>query len=293
MPKSRAPRDDVEHGDDEDVDGNILEEDEENGDVEYVLNQKVGQLERGKRVSVAQLVGMLKITPIIEWLESGALKDDSMQLLIFAHHQAVLDALERDVCVKLRNQRRGSYVRIDGSTPSDERKLLVDQFREGAALDDRGVAGVRAAWRSLRQSGERGLDFSTASTVVFAELPDDASLLEQAEDRAHRRGNDGGVNVYFMCARGGAASWRRRGSMVAIGSQLDVCREALDGDDSRVGLNVQAYGTEDKLEPTTRRGPGTRAVEGTTQRSESETRLTASPSARANSRRDGRLSFVV
>ena len=105
---ARAPRDDVEHGDDEDVDGNILEEDEENGDVEYVLNQKVGQLERGKRVSVAQLVGMLKITPIIEWLESGALKDDSMQLLIFAHHQAVLDALERDVCVKLRNQRRGS-----------------------------------------------------------------------------------------------------------------------------------------------------------------------------------------
>ncbi len=280
---ARAPRDDVEHGDDgagddEDADGNILEEDEENGDVEYVLNQKVGQLERGKRVSVAQLVGMLKITPIIEWLESGALKDDSMQLLIFAHHQAVLDALERDVCVKLRNQRRGSYVRIDGSTPSDERKLLVDQFREGAALDDRGVVGVRVALLSVKAAGT-GLDFSTASTVVFAELPDDASLLEQAEDRAHRRGNDGGVNVYFMCARGGACAYDED-RWARLGSQLDVCREALDGDDSRVGLNVQAYGTEDKLEPTTRRGPGTRAVEGTTQRSESETRLTASPSAR-------------
>ena len=278
---ARAPRDDLEYGDAEDAedaDGNILEEDEENGDVEYVLNQKVGQLERGKRVSVAQLVGMLKITPIIEWLESGALKDDSMQLLIFAHHQAVLDALERDVCVKLRNQRRGSYVRIDGSTPSDERKLLVDQFREGAALDDRGVVGVRVALLSVKAAGT-GLDFSTASVVVFAELPDDASLLEQAEDRAHRRGNDGGVNVYFMCARGGACAYDED-RWTRLGSQLDVCREALDGDDSRVGLNVQAYGTQDQLEPTTRRGPETRAVEGSTQRSEIETRLTISPSAR-------------
>jgi SNF2 family DNA or RNA helicase len=34
--------------------------------------------------------------------------------------------------------------------------------------------------------------------VVFAELPPDAALVEQAEDRVHRRGQSGSVNVYFL-----------------------------------------------------------------------------------------------
>ena len=246
---ARAPRDDLRYDDGEDDDaGNILEEDDEQDDIEYVLNQKIGELERGKRVSVSQIVGMLKVEPIVEWLESGVLKDDSMQFVIFAHHQAVLDALEREVCVRIQNQNRGSYVRIDGSTPSDERKVLVDKFREGAQTREDGVVGVRVALLSVKAAGT-GLDFSTASCVIFAELPDDASLLEQAEDRAHRRGNDSGVNVYFLCARGGACAhdedrWAR------LESQLDLCREALDGDGERVGLNVEAYGTQIELEAT-------------------------------------------
>lgn len=46
-----------------------------------------------------------------------------------------------------------------------------------------------------------GLDFSSASAVVFAELPNEVSLVRQAEDRAHRKGQKHAVNVYFLCAR--------------------------------------------------------------------------------------------
>ena len=243
---ARQPRDEASY---EDEERNVMDEDDESaGDVEYELKAKLFDLERGNRVSVSQLVGMLKIAPIIEWLESDLLRDDTMQFVVFAHHQAVLDAIERDVCMKLRNQNRGSYVRIDGSTPSDERKILVDKFREGAALNDEGIVGVRIALLSVKAAGT-GLDFSTASCVVFAELPDDASLLEQAEARVHRRGNDSGVNVYFLCARGGACShdedrWQR------LESQLDVCKEAIDGDDAKVGLDVEAYGSSIALKST-------------------------------------------
>ena len=247
---SKKPRDDMQY-DSIDDEANILEDDEEEG-AEYVLSKKILSLEKGMSVSASQIVGLLKVTPIVEWLKCGLLEDDSMQIVIFAHHQGVLDELERQVCLVIKNNDRGSYIRIDGATPADERKPLVDKFREGAALDDRGVVGVRIALLSVKAAGV-GLDFSTASCVVFAELPDDASLLEQAEDRAHRRGNESGVNVYFLCARGGGCShdedrWNR------LERSLNLCREALDGDDSRNGLDVDAYGTGLKLEPTANTG---------------------------------------
>lgn len=51
-----------------------------------------------------------------------------------------------------------------------------------------------------------GLDFSSASMVVFVELPHEVSLVRQAEDRAHRKGQAAkAVNVYFLCAQVGCA----------------------------------------------------------------------------------------
>jgi SNF2 family DNA or RNA helicase len=46
-----------------------------------------------------------------------------------------------------------------------------------------------------------GLDFSAASAVVFAELPEEVAHVRQAEDRAHRKGQTLPVNVYFLIAR--------------------------------------------------------------------------------------------
>lgn len=68
------------------------------------------------------------------------------------------------------------------------------------------VYGISA---NLRATGT-GLDFSAASAVVFAELPDEVALVRQAEDRAHRHGQRFPVNVYFLLARG-TSDERRRG----------------------------------------------------------------------------------
>ena len=38
--------------------------------------------------------------------------------------------------------------------------------------------------------------------MVFAELPAEVAVVQQAEDRAHRQGQQLPVNVYFLLARG-------------------------------------------------------------------------------------------
>lgn len=37
---------------------------------------------------------------------------------------------------------------------------------------------------------------------MFVELPDEVSILLQAEDRAHRHGQLMAVNIYYLLARG-------------------------------------------------------------------------------------------
>lgn len=87
------------------------------------------------------------------------------------------------------------YVRIDGQSDSTDRMQAVNKFRCNP--------DVRLALLSITAAGV-GLDFSTASVVVFVELPRDVAFVRQAEDRAHRKGQAKAVNVYFLCAKGTA-----------------------------------------------------------------------------------------
>ncbi|KAK7852707.1 dna annealing helicase and endonuclease zranb3 [Quercus suber] len=50
-------------------------------------------------------------------------------------------------------------------------------------------------------AGGAGLDLSSARNVVFLELPQNPSWMNQGESRAHRRGQTRAVNVYIFCAK--------------------------------------------------------------------------------------------
>ena len=145
--------------------------------------------------------------------------------IIFAHHHDVMDALASALAsFGIR------HVRIDGSVDGADRRAAVEAFRSGAR-------GVRAALLSVTAAGT-GLDFASASSVVFAELPDEPALVRQAEDRAHRRGRgegeEGGganggkgggmpLNVYFLIAKGTSDERRWR----ALDAGLQRVAEAL------------------------------------------------------------------
>lgn len=56
-------------------------------------------------------------------------------------------------------------------------------------------------------AGGVGLDFSSAQSIVFAEVPRAAADFLQAEARAHRRGQRDPVTVTVFCAKVRGHTW--------------------------------------------------------------------------------------
>ncbi len=158
-------------------------------------------------------------TFIADTLAGGADK-----IIVFAHHKAVMDALESAAARMKELKSAGSaatYIRIDGSTPPSERHRLVELFQRERA--------VRVALLSMTAAGT-GLTLTAASTVVFAELHWTPGVLAQAEDRAHRIGQKSAVNVYYLLLspndRNGSLD---PGLWSALSRKVKCVGEALDG----------------------------------------------------------------
>ncbi|XP_012285724.1 SWI/SNF-related matrix-associated actin-dependent regulator of chromatin subfamily A-like protein 1 [Orussus abietinus] len=118
---------------------------------------------------------------VTDLLESGK------KFLIFGHHHTLLDAICEVVTSK-----KIQYIRIDGKTSSEQRKLQVDKFQE---YDD-----YRVAILSIT-AANAGLTLTAAQLVVFAELFWNPGILNQAEDRVHRIGQENSVVIQYLVAR--------------------------------------------------------------------------------------------
>jgi SWI/SNF-related matrix-associated actin-dependent regulator 1 of chromatin subfamily A len=128
----------------------------------------------------------VKLPAILEYIAD--LLDSGHKMLIFAHHQSIMDALQ-DHMVTLKT----SYMRIDGHTPTNTRQQLCDSFQSNSL--------IRVALLSIT-AASTGLTLTAATTVLFAELFFNPGTMIQAEDRAHRIGQTDNVNVHYLLARG-------------------------------------------------------------------------------------------
>jgi SWI/SNF-related matrix-associated actin-dependent regulator 1 of chromatin subfamily A len=154
--------------------------------------------------------GVAKMRPACEYVSD--LLAGGAKLLVFAHHLPMLDAVEE--CVKAR---KVGYIRIDGTTPSARRQLLVNEFQNSSE--------IRAAVLSITAAGT-GLTLTAAHTVVFAELHWTPGVLLQAEDRVHRIGQTStSVNIHYLIAQGSCDDliWD------SIAHKMQVVGRALDG----------------------------------------------------------------
>ncbi|KAK7304668.1 hypothetical protein VNO77_42553 [Canavalia gladiata] len=135
-------------------------------------------------------LGISKLSGFREWFSLHPLivgSENASKMIIFAHHHKVLDGIQELICEK-----GISFVRIDGNTLARDRQSAVVSFRSSPEVKI-AIIGILAAGF--------GLDFSTAQDVVFLELPQCPTVMLQAEDRAHRRGQTNAVNVYIFCAK--------------------------------------------------------------------------------------------
>ena len=104
---------------------------------------------------------------------------------MFAHHLDILDAIE-DVVRKSEVK----YVRIDGSTKNEQRQFNVDIFQK----DDECLIAILSITACAT-----GITMTKASTVVFAEMYFTPAVMIQAEDRAHRIGQEHTcVNIHYL-----------------------------------------------------------------------------------------------
>eukprot|EP00873_Tetraselmis_striata_P035438 jgi/Tetstr1/455702/TSEL_042510.t1 len=164
-----------------------------------------------------------------ELLEGG------VKLLVFAHHLQVLDALE-DAAKLMRIK----YIRVDGSTPSQDRHEAFRRFQ----TDD----SIRCAVLSVTACGT-GVTLTAASDVVFAELHWTPAVLQQAEDRCHRIGQAQSVNVRYIIGKGTSdeVMWPAINRKLRIlGRALDGCRDGgLRAEGVKLSIGDSALGEED------------------------------------------------
>ncbi|CAG9328542.1 unnamed protein product [Blepharisma stoltei] len=152
------------------------------------------------------------------------------KFIIFGHHMEMLDAIQDQV-----EKEKTGYIRIDGSTNMEQRHKGVNTFQN--------VKDCRVAILGILSAGQ-GITLTAASIVVMAEMVWTPGFMIQAEDRAHRLGQQKVVNIHYLFGPGTLDEyiWPK------IHSKLTVIVSALDGNENEA--------LEDLMNPTCKVGMG-------------------------------------
>lgn len=124
-----------------------------------------------------------KVPMIVEHVSN--LMDQGEKVIVFAYHRAVIEAL--------RDRWSNSCALIYGGTPAHKRQAEADRFQEDPNCNP--FIGQYTA-------AGTGYTLTASSTVVCTELTWLPHELVQAEDRAHRFGQEDVVNVHHLVVTG-------------------------------------------------------------------------------------------
>ncbi|XP_043806858.1 probable ATP-dependent DNA helicase CHR12 isoform X1 [Manihot esculenta] len=111
------------------------------------------------------------------------------RVLLFSQMTRLMDILE--VYLQLRDYK---YLRLDGSTKTEERGTLLKQFNAPDSPYFMFLLSTRA--------GGLGLNLQTADTVIIFDSDWNPQMDQQAEDRAHRIGQKKEVRVFVLVSVG-------------------------------------------------------------------------------------------
>jgi len=115
-----------------------------------------------------------------------ALLDSDEKVLLFAHHHAVMDVYKKELAAY-----KPAF--ITGRESTVQKDASVARFMGGQ---------TNLCVISLRSAA--GLNLQRASCVVFGELDWSPAVHSQAEDRAHRMGQQDSILCYYLVAPQGS-----------------------------------------------------------------------------------------
>ncbi len=108
------------------------------------------------------------------------MRDGGDRVLVFTQFTMVLDVMEDYL-----KERDFSYLRLDGSTPVQERQYLIDQFNSDSKI---------FLFILSTKAGGLGINLTSANTVILHDMDFNPYNDKQAEDRCHRVGQ-----TRFVC----------------------------------------------------------------------------------------------
>ncbi|KAJ6803828.1 putative ATP-dependent DNA helicase CHR12 [Iris pallida] len=117
------------------------------------------------------------------------LKRAGHRVLLFSQMTKLMDILE--IYLQLHGFK---YMRLDGSTKTEERGSLLKQFNAPDSSYFMFLLSTRA--------GGLGLNLQTADTVIMFDMDWNPQMDQQAEDRAHRIGQKKEVRVFVLVSVG-------------------------------------------------------------------------------------------
>ena len=109
--------------------------------------------------------------------------EDGRKVVLFSEWTTMLNLIE-----PLLEERRITYVRLDGSVPQKKRQELIHRFQ----TDPECMCFITT------NAGATGLNLQAANTVINVDLPWNPAILEQRIARAHRMGQKQPVQVFLL-----------------------------------------------------------------------------------------------
>eukprot|EP00042_Codosiga_hollandica_P033071 m.216584 g.216584 ORF g.216584 m.216584 type:complete len:759 (+) comp54103_c0_seq10:278-2554(+) len=203
--------------------------------------------EQEKRLLMTKLyheTGAAKVPAALEFIDDALAK--YTKIIVFAHHQHVLDEIMAHLAkTKVR------HIRIDGATPQQLRLPHCDNFQSDPVC--------RAALLSITAAGV-GLTLHAANCVIFTELFWNPGQLLQAEDRAHRVGQQRTVDIKYLICPGTLddAQW------LLVQKKLSIVGQSINGksDHLKIDEGMQHRALDQaKLDLSLFRPPGSRSTD--------------------------------
>ena len=133
--------------------------------------------------SERQAAGLAKLPHVINFVNDIMEIEESV--VVFCHHRAIHDLLHQSLS-------KYNPASIIGGQTDKKRDYEITRFQKGDTKLM--VAGLRA--------GNVGINLTTASYVIFAELDWSPAIHRQAEDRLHRIGQKNTVFAYYLVGNG-------------------------------------------------------------------------------------------
>ena len=133
-----------------------------------------------------QVCSRAKIERIAADIQNAVEQDE--KVIIFTQYTKTVEMLAD----KMRELQIG-WVKLTGEDDMDDRQASVDSFQNDPLIK---------VFIGNIEAGGVGINLTAASIVMFADMDWSPEVHRQAEDRAHRLGQGGTVNVYYYVCPG-------------------------------------------------------------------------------------------